>query len=95
MVILIANIIGLFCTYGGVYGGMIVYSLFMISVTIGLITTGSYVSHYQNDIRQNVKDNFRRLWVIGGIEHYTTPIEKSFGCCGWSNVFDYCSGIYI
>ena len=36
--------------------------------------------------------NFRRIWFIGSLANYTQNIEKHFGCCGWNNVFDHCSG---
>ena len=92
MVILIMNLIGLFCTFGGIFSGMIVYSSFILFVSLGIIISGSYVSRHHEKIRKDLRKNFRKLWVIGGIEHYTTEIERNFGCCGWSNVFDYCRG---
>ena len=97
VVVLLANMIGLFCTYGGVFSGMIFYSIFIIFVLLVITIGGSYVDRYEDHIRRDVKNNFKNLWVIGSIDNLfnTNGIERSFGCCGWNNAFDYCSGRLI
>jgi len=94
VIVLLANMIGLFCTYGGVYSGMIFYSIFIIFVLLVITIGGSYVDRYEDHIRRDVRNNFKNLWVIGSIDNLfnTKGIERSFGCCGWNNAFDYCSG---
>ena len=71
---------------------MIIYSIVTFIFTFFLIIYGSAVARNHAKINRQAAENFRRLWAIGSLANYTTKIEKYFGCCGWNNVFDHCSG---
>ena len=90
--IFFVNLLGLFCTYGGVYRGMVVYSVVMFVATFGVSVYLVLATHYSRELEESTRDVFRRLWVMGSLTHFTAKIETMFSCCGWTNVFDHCSG---
>jgi hypothetical protein len=92
LAIIVTSLCGLFCTYGGIYRGMALYSSFMMIFVATVIFLAAYSKGNEESIRNHMRNNFRRMWVIGGIEGYSSKLERKFGCCGFYNVFDYCAG---
>ena len=93
MILSLTNLFGFFCTFGGIYYGMILYSSIEISIFVGIASRVTTIVHYREKFIKRTDANFRRIWAIGGFANYVQKIEKDLGCCGWNNVFDYCSGI--
>ena len=97
LAVLVLSLLGTFAIFNELFLYMLIYSILcgLFTLVISPIIIMRLCKY--DELKQDVREHLQMWWLAIAVARpsITLNIEREHSCCGWFNVFDYCSTQYM